>query len=142
METTTTSQDETRLIEAVERLTEIRSSIDELNKEANRIRSHIKDFEIDVNAVNILTIARCQDKTGDGRRLLAEVVEYARRTGMTFEAMGPSEVSVETAPAALAATDGQWDSEEVLVVTQSRWKTVSQFALAVAITLGLFALVH
>ena len=142
MDTTTTSQNETRLIEAVERLTEIRSSIDELNKEANRIRAHIKDFEIDVNAVNILTIVRRSDKAGDGTRLLAEVVEYARRTGMALEAMGPSEVSVGTAPASLATTDGQWHSEEVFTVTQSRWKTASQFALAVAITLGLFALIH
>lgn len=142
METTTTSQDETRLIEAVERLTEIRNSIDELNKEANRIRVHIKDFEIDVNAVNILTIARCQDKTGNGKRLLAEVAEYARRTGITFEAVGPSEVPVEIASAALATSDGQWYGEEMLEDTHSRWKTVSQLALAVAITLGLLALVH
>ena len=142
METTTTSQDETRLIEAVERLTEIRNSIDELNKEANRIRVHIKDFEIDVNAVNILTIARCQDKIGNGRRLLAEVAEYARRTGITFEAMEPSNVPVEIVPAAQAASDGQWYGEEILEDTHSRWKTVSQIALAVAITLGLLALVH
>ena len=142
METTTTSQDETRLIEAVERLTEIRSSIDELNKEATRIRVHIKDFDIDMNAVNILTIVRCQDKTGGGRQLLAEVVEYARRTGMTFEAMTPARPLAEPAPASLTAIDGQWDSEEVLAVTRSRWKTVSQLVLAVAITLGLFALVH
>lgn len=142
METTTNSQHEARLIEAVERLTEIRSSIDELNKEANRIRAHIKDFEIDVNAVNILTVVRRSDKSGDGTRLLAEVVEYARRTGMALEAMTPASPLAEPAPATLTATDGQWNSEEVLVVTQSRWKTVSQLALAVAITLGLFALVH
>lgn len=136
------SQDETRLIEAVERLTEIRNSIDELNKEAYRIRAHIKDFEIDIDAVNILTTVRCQDKTGDGRRLLAEVVEYARRTGMKFEAMECSGPQVEAAPAALPSGDGQWVSEETLGASPSRWKMVLQFALAVAITLGLFALIH
>ena len=31
-----------RLTEAVDRLTEIRNAIDDLNKEANRIRAHIK----------------------------------------------------------------------------------------------------
>ena len=142
MEATTTSQDEARLTEAVERLTKIRNSIDELNKEANRIRAHIKDFEIDVNAVNILTTARCKDKTGDGGRLLAEVVEYARRTGMTFEAMVPSSQPLGNAPSALAA-DGQWVSGEAPVgASQSKWMTASQLALAVAITLGLFTLVH
>ena len=142
METITTSQDETRLIEAVERLTEIRNSIDELNKEANRIRAHIKDFEIDVNAVNVLTTVRCKDKTGDGRQLLAEVVEYARKTGMTFEAMAPSGPSVEEASAALPTGDGQWISEETFDTSGNKWKTVSQFATAVAITLGLFVLIH
>ena len=142
MEATTNSQDETRLTEAVERLTEIRNSIDELNKEANRIRAHIKDFEIDVNAVNILTTVRCKDKAGDGRRLLAEVVEYARKTGMTFEAMGPSSPPVEEASAALPSGDGQWISEEAFGTSGNKWKTVSQFATAVAITLGLFALIH
>ena len=142
MEATTTSQDETRLTEAVERLTEIRNSIDELNKEANRIRMHIKDFEIDVNAVNILTTIRWKDNTGGGRRLLEEVVEYARRTGVTFEAMGPSSQAAVTTTSAVADTDGQWASEEMLVVTQSRWKTMSQLALAVVITLGLFVLIH
>ena len=142
MEATTTNQDETRLTEAVERLTEIRNSIDELNKEANRIRAHIKDFEIDVNAVNVLTTVRCKDKSGDGTRLLAEVVEYARKTGMTFEAMGPSGLQVEAASAALLPGDGQWISEEALGPPSNNWKTVSQFAAAVAVTLGLFVLIH
>ncbi|MDD9979768.1 MAG: hypothetical protein OXU81_00140 [Gammaproteobacteria bacterium] len=131
-----------RLTEAVDRLTEIRNSIDDLNKEANRIRAHIRDFEIDVNAVNILTNVRCRDKAGDGTRLLVEVVEYARRTGMTFEAMGPFNPSVVVASAASGPRDGQWASGEVREVSQSKWKTVYQFALAVAITFGLFALVH
>ena len=142
MEATATSQDEIRLIEAVERLTEIRNSVEELNKEANRIRAHIKDFEIDVNAVNILSTVRCKDKPGDGRRLLAEVMEYARKTGMSFEAMGPSGLQVEAASAAWPSGDGQWTSEEALGTPSNNWKTVSQFAAAVAITLGLFVLIH
>ena len=133
--------DDDRLSAALERLTSIQKSRLELSQEANQIRRHIKDFDINVDALNILATVRSKDQTGDGARILAEVNSYARKTGMQVEALEDSEPSIDSSSSSSEFVQ-QFHQKPENTTTSRTWKTVSQFVLAVAVTLGLFVLIH
>ena len=133
--------DDDRLSAAVERLTSIQKSILELSQEANQIRRHIKDFDINLDALNILVTVRSKDQTGDGAGVLAEVNSYARQTGMQVEALEDTEPSIDSSSSRSEFVQ-QFHQKAENTTTSRAWKTVSQFVLAVAVTLGLFLLIH
>lgn len=134
-----------RLASALERLASIQKSILELNQEANQIRRHVKDFDLNVDALNLLAIARSRDEKSGGENVLADVVRYARQTGMQMGAPGSGDISPmpeeekahEPRPLALEEY-AEPERERSLGVL----KLVSQLVVAAAVTTGLFVLIH
>ncbi len=134
-----------RLASALERLASIQKSILELNVEANQIRRHVKDFDFNVDALNLLAIARSRDERSGGGNVLADVVRYARQTGVQVDATGSEDVSPvseeerEREPRSLALEENaEPERERGLGVL----KLVSQLVVAAAVTTGLFVLIH
>ena len=132
---------EERLNNTVERLTRIYGSITELNREANRIRVHIKDFDVNVEALNMLANARSRDEQGGGMQVLQDLIRYARQTGTQIEAYegeGALQTPDDSIPLAVEKSievSGDRESRGLL-------KLLSQLAAALAVTLGLFVLIH
>ena len=135
-----------RLAAALERLAGIQKSILELNQEANQIRRHVKDFDLNVDALNILAIARSRDEKGGAGKVLEDVISYARQTGMPMGAHGGEDISripeeaepLDSVPPAV---------EEIMEPRGGRGsggvlKLLSQFVVAAAVTTGLFVLIH
>lgn len=134
-----------RLVSALERLASIQRSILELNVEANQIRRHVKDFDLNVDALNLLAIARSRDEKSGGGNVLADVVRYARQTGMQVGAPGSEDISPapeeeevrEPRPLALEE-NAEPERERGL----GALKLISQLVVAAAVTMGLFVLIH
>ena len=142
----TDARSDDRLAAALERLASIQKSILELNQEANQIRRHIKDFDVNVDALNVLAIVQSKDaKSGEGK-VLEDMIRYARQTGMTMGAYGGEKISrmpeeavlVDSVPLAVEKSmepGGERSAGGVL-------KLLSQFVVAAAVTTGLFVLIH
>ena len=130
-----------RLSAALERLTSIQTSILELNQEANQIRRYIKDFDVNVDALNILANVRSKDKKHDGAQVLDAVSQYAHLVGIhiKFRDAAPSSDSSDTSihPDYLTFTDrGKENAASFL------HHILLQCIAAVVITACLFLLVH
>ena len=132
---------EERLENAAERLTVIYRSITELNREANRIRAHIRDFDVNVEALNMLANARSRDEKGGGAQVLQDLFEYARRMGARIDA-GEAEVAPRKAGDEMQSSVEK--SIQVAGETQPKdlLKLFWQLAVALALTWGLFVLIH
>ena len=132
---------EERLRSALERLTNIQKSILELNQEANQIRRHIRDFDVNIEALSILATVRTKDQKSDGVRLLSDISEYARQTGIHLDALPMSDSSTEPPPSR-AQSDSHLRVRTETTAQRPKWKTVSQLVVAALVTVGLFVLVH
>ncbi len=141
MEADTDTRSDERLAVALERLAGIQKSIRELNQEAARIRRHIQDFDVNVDALNLLATARSRDEKSGGGKVLEDVIRYARRTGMLVGAPGGEDIPripEDPAPPLL---------EQSVELRRERrpsdfLKLLSQLAVAAAVTTGLFVLIH
>jgi nicotinamide mononucleotide adenylyltransferase len=137
-----------RLTTAVERLVGIQKSVAELNQEANQIRRHMKDFDFNVDALNILATARNKDHGSSGGQLLEEVIKYARQSGTQMPVFGddhvPPPTSDEPAPSDSRLRADEKDIE-VAAVDEAKsqlLKVLGQLVVAVTVTTGLFVLIH
>ena len=126
----------------MERLSRIYGSILELNREASQIRTSIRDFDVNVEALNMLASVRSRDQKGSGDQVLHDLISYARQTGSHIEMHGPSSsfASVDVPERTPAVENRDDDAEkppsgEVL-------KLLTQVAVAIAVTSGLFVLIH
>ena len=143
MDTETGAGNEERLVQAVERLTEIQKSILELNREARQIRAHIKDFDVNIDALNLLAKARSKDEEAGGVQVLEDLIRYARETGTPIDAFAGSEPFRLPDEAAVPLQDGGRHVEHVEEPgARGRWKLITQLAVAAAVTSGLFVLIH
>ena len=135
---------EERLENAAERLTVIYRSITELNREANRIRAHVKDFDINVEALNMLANARSRDEKGGGAQVLQDLFVYARRMGARIDAIDAGEGEAAPRRAGDAMRSSVEKSIEAAEEPEPRnlWKLLSQLAAALVLTWGLFVLIH
>ena len=142
----TDARSDDRLATALERLTGIQKSIQNLHQEAARIRRHIKDFDVDVDALNLLVTVRSKEETNDGGKLLEHMISYARRTGMpmgVYENEGIARMSDRPAPvdrSPPAAEEGVEPGGERRPAGRLQW--VAQILVAAAVTTGLFVLIH
>ena len=142
----TDARGDERLAAALDRLASIQKSMLELNQEANRIRRHVKDFDLNVDALNILAIARSRDEKSGGGKVLEDVVRYARQTGMRTGADAGGNVSriaeeavpLDPVPPAMEKSmePGEGRSSGGVL------KLLSQLVVAAAVTTGLFVLIH
>ena len=132
---------EEHLINAVERLTVIQRSILELNREANRVRMHIRDFDVNMDALNILANARSRDEQGGGMQVLQDLIRYARQTGThidAYEGGGVPRKFDDALPPEVEESiehPGERASGGFL-------KLVTQLVAAAVVTSGLFVLIH
>ena len=136
-----------RLVQAVERLTRINVSIAELNREATQIRTRIRDFDVNVEALSMLAGARSRDEKGGGEQVLRDVIRYARQMGTHLEIheRGAPLAPAPRAPddAAMPRPEGGGSTERTGErVAAGPWKVLTQVAMALALTTGLFALIH
>ena len=143
MSTETGAGSEERLVNAVERLTGIQKSILELNREANRIRAYIKDFDVNMEALNILANVRSRDEQGGGVQVLEDLVRYARQTGTQIDAYEGGGAPRMPDEAALPETEAEKRVEHSGErAPGGLWKVVTQLVAAAAVTSGLFVLIH
>ena len=130
-----------RLRTALERLTSIQSSVVGLNKEANQLKRHIKDFDINVDALTILANMRSKDQKDGGAQVLTDLTKYAVIAGLRSEShetnLPPAKPVAFTLPAA-----GKPESTLPRRAPAERIKLALQILAAVVITAGLFALIH
>ena len=136
-----------RLMAALERLAGIQVSISELNQEAARIRRHIQDFDVNVDALNVLAIVRSKDERLGRGKVLEDVIRYARQTGMPMggaqggeDILRSSDFLAQSATPAPAHERSVESGEERAL--SDRLRVVAQVAAAVAVTIGLFVLIH
>ena len=141
MATESNVESDDRLRAALDRLTSIQTSKLGLNQEALRIRKHIKDFDVNVDALNILADVRSKDQKGEGARVLEDLIRYARLTGTQVDTQAGDAVAPPSGDAMLSVVERQPDQSEEKTL-QDRWKPFFQLAAAIAVTLGLFALIH
>ena len=144
MDTSADAGSEERLANAVERLTAIQKSVLELNQEANRIRTHIRDFDVNVDALNVLANVRSRDEKGGGAQVLEDVIRYARQTGTPLSSHegrpapgrpeGAAQTRVEERETSIER-GGERETRDLL-------KLLAQLVAAAALTSGLFALIH
>ena len=132
---------EERLINAVERLTVIQRSILELNREANRIRMHIRDFDVNMDALNILANVRSKDEQGGGVQVLEDLIRYARQTGTQIDAHEGAGARRTSDDAAVPEVEKRIEPAGERA-SGGLWKLVTQLAVAAAVTSGLFVLIH
>ena len=131
-----------RLKAALERLASIQRSILELNHEANRIRRYIRDFDVNLDALNILANVQGKDEKGGGVQVLEDLIRYARQTGTHLEAHGESGGTSQT-PGESARPAVERSMEHVAErESGGLLKLLSQLAVAIVVTLGLFVLIH
>lgn len=146
MGTETDVETDDRLTTALERLTRIQRSILELNQEAMRIRRHIKDYDLNVDALNILATVRSKDEKGGGVQVLQDLLGYARQTGTQLEAYEVGGTHRTGTPRTLddSVKSTVERSVENAVEKTSRGvvKLLSQLVIALVVTSGLFALIH
>lgn len=136
-----------RLVQAVERLTRINVSIAELNREAIQVRTRIRDFDVNVEALSMLAGARSRDEKGGGEQVLRDVIRYARQMGTPLEVLerGGPLAPAPRAPgdAGMPGPEGEGSTERTEErVAAGPWKVLTQVAMALALTTGLFALIH
>ena len=136
-----------RLMAALERLADIQVSISELNQEAARIRRHIQDFDVNVDALNVLAIVRSKDERFGRGKVLEDVIRYARQTGMPMVgAQGGEDILRSSDSPARFATPAPAHERSVESgeerESSDRLRVAAQVAAAVAVTIGLFVLIH
>ena len=131
---------ETQLAEVVERLTRIQKSLQDLQKEATDIRRHIKDFDINMDALNTLVSVRSRAGEDRGAQILVDLFRYARQTGTQLEALGGKPVLVVPEEAPPLIEKGAEHTKER--GPRPLFKLLSQLAAALAVTTGLFVLIH
>ena len=144
MGTRTDAGSEERLINAVERLTAIQKSVLKLNQEANRIRTHIRDFDINVDALNVLANVRSRDEKGGGAQVLEDVIRYARQTGAPLSSHEGRRAPGRPEGAAQTRVEDSGKSIERGREREATGllKLLAQLVAAAALTSGLFALIH
>ena len=132
---------EQRLNSALERLTTIQKSVLELNQEAARIRRHVQDFDVNIDALNLLVTACSRDKKGRGAGILEPMITYARQAGLYVD---PREVrETTTSPRGPRPETVEELSEDAHAhPAVDHLKLASQLAVAFAVTLGLFLIIH
>ena len=142
MDSKTESERKDRICNAVERLTRINGSILELNREASQIRTSIRDFDVNIEALSMLASARSRDQKGGGEQVLRDLISYARQTGSYIEISDrtPSIVS-DDVPVPAPAIENR-DAEAEWSASKELLKLIAQVAVAVAVTSGLFVLIH
>ncbi len=135
-----------RLMAALERLAGIQVSISELNQEAARIRRYIQDFDVNLDALNVLALVRSKDERFGPGKVLGDVIRYARQTGMPVGAED-GEVLLRGAdsPARFDTSAPEYErpvesSDEEAPAGLVR--VLAQVAAAVAVTIALFVLIH
>ena len=142
----TDARSDERLAAALERLASIQKSLMELNQEAARIRRHIQDFDVNVDALNLLATARSKDEKSGGGKVLEDVIRYARKTGMQMGAHGGEDIPrmpEDPVPMNLAPSAFERNTESREGGKSSGFlKLLSQLAVAAAVTTGLFVLIH
>ena len=135
-----------RLMAALERLAGIQVSISELNQEAARIRRHIQDFDVNVDALNVLAIVRSKDEKFGRGKVLEDVISYARQAGMPVSVQGGEDIPRSSdslvrpdtpAPAHENSVESRGVSASV-----DRLRVLAQVAAAAAVTISLFVLIH
>lgn len=135
-----------RLMAALERLAGIQISISELNQEAARIRRHIQDFDVNVDALNVLAIVRSKDEKFGRGKVLEDVISYARQTGMPVSVQRDEDIRrspdspVRLDPPAPAHQSSVESREER--ASADRLRVLAQVAAAAAVTIVLFVLIH
>ena len=135
-----------RLMAALERLAGIQVSISELNQEAARIRRHIQDFDVNVDALNVLAIVRSKDEKFGRGKVLEDVIRYARQTGMPIGAQEGEDVLRSSD--SLVRSDTPVPSRERSVesgeerASAELLRVVAQVTAAAAVTISLFVLIH
>lgn len=132
---------EERLIEAVERLTTNQRSVHELQLEANRIRQYIRDYDVDMEALNLLVTVRMRAGKDGGTRVLEDLFRYARLTGTQLDAPERPPAAGGRAEAAPPVAEKKAERAEERE-SGSSWKFFAQLAAALALTTGLFVLIH
>ena len=142
----TDARSDDRLAAALERLASIQKSILELNQEANQIRRHVKDFDVNVDALNVLAIVRSRDEKSGGGKVLEDVIAYARQTGTRMGAYGGEDVSRTSDDSAPPHSTLPADEKNMEPGGERRsggyMNLLSQFVVAAAVTIGLFILIH
>ena len=141
MSTETVAGSEERLIQAVERLAEIQRSIQELHREAIGVRTHIRDFDFNMDALNILATVRSKYDADGGTQLLQDLIRYARRTGTPI-GVHEVDVIIGTPDEPVRATVEPGMEHAAEGAPGGLLKLVSQLAVALAVTVGLFVLIH
>ena len=148
MSTSLDAGTEQKLTDAVERLTSVHKSLKESTKTAHSIRRHIKDFDIDMDALNLLVNLKSGDDNVDKGRVLENLVTYARLTGTPLKASVEREARVEgndlRGPLRDSAPAPNDERMEYAAERESRGllKLLSQIFVAMALTFGLFVLIH
>ena len=142
---------EDRLSAALERLASIQKSVRELNLEAQQIRRRIKDFDVNIDALNLLATVRSRYEKRGEEQVLEDVIRYARQTGMPLEPYGSEDppqnlvasdsMPLNSVPPSAEAVEkstgpGRQGKSSGLV------KVISQLMAAAALTMGLFVLIH
>ena len=135
------AESEDRLTDALERLTNIQKSVVNLNQEANQIRRYIKDFDVNVDALNVLASVRSKDQQGDGSQILEDVTKYAHLAGIQIELSEPKQCQYRN------GDQNQHGSQVRVEYTQQEmfsdsFKLLTQLIIATVITAGLFTLIH
>lgn len=141
MATESNVESDDRLKDALDRLTSIQTSKLDLNQEALRIRKHIRDFDVNVDALNILADVRSKDQKGEGARVLEDLIRYARQTGTQVDLPGSGAAPPLPGETVLPVVERPPDHSDERAL-RGRWKLFSQLAAAIAVTFGLFALIH
>ena len=130
-----------RLVDAVERLTKIQKSILDLNQEALRIRNHIRDFDINIEALNILVSIKSRDLQHGGQHVLQDLNIYAEQVG-TYAEIGDEGEKADNPVAPPSRPESSSEKNGNHSESPSPLRLVSQLLAAACISLGLFLLVR
>ena len=132
---------EDRLTNAVERLSAIQKSVLHHNREAHRIRMHIKDFDVNMDALSLLVTIKSKDEDGSGRQVLEDLTKYARWSGMQIDATEPERFPDQSRDAVEPA-HGKPARRSEERKAGSLGRLLAQVAAAMAVTTALFVLIH
>ena len=130
-----------RLVQALERLTRIYGSIADLHREAIQVRTRLRDLDINVEALNMLASAKSKDEKGDGELVLTDLFRYARRTGMQMEAQEYFAPPLVLHEVRVPEPESRVENNEG-PAPKGLLKLLTQVAVAMAVTSGLFVLIH
>ena len=129
-----------RVQDAIDRLTDIQTSIRGLNQEAMRVRNHIRDFDVNMDALNLLVNVRAKEPKDGGRKTLEALVQYARQVGSLPSEEAPPVPRALQSPASFSTVTPTTPSDAP--PSGSLLKLASQLTIAMGVTWVLFSLLR